>query len=159
MLSNTKKATEPERLSKTSNIIGQDTHLEGHLNTKGNLRVEGKVNGSVRTTAKVVLGDTAIVEGNITAKTAEIGGQVKGMIEVASLLTLKPTAVIQGDIITNKLVFEEGAQFDGTCKMNAPSKAPDEKKFMQSAASKKTIMPTEPILHKVVHTQQESHGT
>lgn len=153
MLSNIKKTTEQEHLGKTSNIIGQDTHLEGHLNTKGNLRVEGKVNGSLQTTAKLVLGDTSIVEGNITAKTAEIGGQVKGTIEVAGLLTLKPTAVIHGDIITNKLVFEEGAQFDGTCKMSTPPKASDEAKFTQSATNKKNVIPTEPILQKIIHTQ------
>ncbi len=111
-----------EGLSHSSNIIGKETSLEGDLNTSGNLRVEGRVVGSIQTKAKVVLGDTSAVKGDIIAQTAEIGGAVHGTIKVSGLLTLKGTAVVNGDIITGKLVFEEGAKFNGTCNMGTPVK-------------------------------------
>lgn len=117
MFSNTKKNTSTKVLSNSSNIIGQGTTLEGNLTTAGNLRVEGKVIGSVHAQAKIVLGDTSLVEGNIIAQNAEVGGEVQGTIQIKELLVLKATAVIHGDIVTSKLVFEEGAKFNGKCSM------------------------------------------
>ncbi|AXI24161.1 Polymer-forming cytoskeletal [Cardinium endosymbiont of Sogatella furcifera] len=114
MFNNKIKGTNPVTIS---NIIGQGSHLEGNINTTGNLRVEGKITGGIKTKAKVVLSHTAQVEGNIVAQNAEIGGEVKGTIEVIELLVLKSTATVWGDIMASKLVFEEGACFDGKCKM------------------------------------------
>ena len=116
MFTNAKKMNK-EEVSNSSNIIGQGTSLEGSLDTTGNLRIEGKVIGKIATKAKLVLGNTAWIKGNIIAQNAEVGGEVQGTIEVTELLTLKPTAVVHGDIITSKLVFEEGAKFNGKCKM------------------------------------------
>ena len=78
MFSNTKKEVTPEELSHSSNIIGKGTSVEGNFNTAGNVRVEGKVIGSIQTKTKVVLGETSVVEGNIVAQTAEIGGEGTG---------------------------------------------------------------------------------
>lgn len=121
MFNNTKKMSEKE-LSNASNIIGKGTQLDGNVTTTGNLRVEGTVKGSINTKAKVVLGSTSIVEGDILAQNAEVSGEVQGTIRVSGLLTLKPTAVVGGDIITGKLVFEEGAKFNGKCNMGGAAK-------------------------------------
>ena len=119
--SNEKKIA--KELRESTNIIGKGTTLEGNLHTSGNLRIEGKVIGSIQTKAKAVLGDTSVIEGNITAQHAEISGEIQGTIRVAGLLTLKPTASVNGDIITSKLVFEEGAKFNGKCNMGGPVRA------------------------------------
>ena len=63
------------------------------------------------------MGQSSHVEGDIMAQNAEIAGEVKGRLEVSELLILKPTAVINGDIITNKLLVETGAVFNGSCQM------------------------------------------
>lgn len=118
MFSKSKKEMQTVEINNSSNIIGKGTTLEGNLTTAGNIRIEGKLIGAVNTKAKLVLGTTSWVKGNIVAQNAEVAGEVHGTIEVAGLLILKPTAVIQGDIITNKLVFEEGAKFNGKCKMD-----------------------------------------
>ncbi|WP_419241661.1 bactofilin family protein [Cardinium endosymbiont of Nabis limbatus] len=125
MFNNKIKSTNPVTIS---NIIGQGSHLEGNITTTGNLRIEGKVTGAIKTKAKVVLSHTAQIEGNIAAHNAEIGGEVKGIIEVVELLVLKSTATVWGDIVANKLVFEEGACFDGKCKMGKEHKAIHEHK-------------------------------
>ena len=51
------------------------------------------------------------------ADNAIIAGEIQGSVEIGELLTLKPTAVIHGDIMTNKLVVESGATFNGSCRM------------------------------------------
>jgi cytoskeletal protein CcmA (bactofilin family) len=153
MFSSAKKEISREELSNSSNIIGKGTSLEGNLNTEGNLRVEGKIGGSIQTKAKVVLGETAVVEGNIIAQTAEISGEVQGTIKVSGLLTLKPTAVINGDITTSKLVFEEGAKFNGKCNMGNSLK---ETKATQppTTSYRENDSPIEPRLQQVALSQK-----
>jgi cytoskeletal protein CcmA (bactofilin family) len=110
---------ELEQLSNASTIIGKGTVLEGNIETLGNLRIEGKAIGNVKSKSKIALGDSSIVEGNIIAQNAEIAGEVKGTLEVSDLLILKSGSVIHGDIITNRIIIESGASFNGQCKMGA----------------------------------------
>jgi cytoskeletal protein CcmA (bactofilin family) len=111
-----------EEISTSSNSIGKGTFLEGSVETYGNIRIEGKVTGNVKSKSKVALGSSSLVEGNVMAQNADLEGEVKGRIEVTELLVLKATAVIHGDIVTGKLVIEPGAVFNGTCKMGAAVK-------------------------------------
>ena len=111
-----------EEISNSSNTIGKGTFLEGNVETFGNIRIEGKVNGNVKSKSKVALGPSSFVQGNVMAQNADLEGEVKGRIEVTELLVLKATAVIQGDIVTGKLVVEPGAVFNGSCKMGAAVK-------------------------------------
>jgi len=111
-----------EEISNSSNNIGKGTYLEGNIETYGNIRIEGKVNGNIKSKSKVALGNSSQVTGNIIAQNADIEGEVKGRLEVTELLVLKATAVIHGDIVTGKLVVEPGAAFNGSCKMGATIK-------------------------------------
>lgn len=111
-----------EEISNSSNTIGKGTFLEGNIETYGNIRIEGKVTGNVKSKSKVALGVSSHVQGNIIAQNADIEGEVKGKIEVTELLVLKATAKIHGDIVTGKLVVEPGAAFNGSCKMGSSIK-------------------------------------
>ncbi len=104
------------------NIVGEKTIVEGNIETSGNIRVEGKVIGNVKTKSKIVLGQSCHVKGIVVAQNAEISGEVDGAIEIADVLILRPTAVINGDILTNKLIIESGAAFNGGCKMGITTK-------------------------------------
>ena len=113
---------ETEELSNSSNIIGKGTVLNGDIETYGNIRVEGKVIGNMKTKSKAACGHSSHIEGNILAQNAEVAGHVSGKVEVSEQLVLKPSAVIHGDIITNKLIVESGATFNGGCKMGVTIK-------------------------------------
>lgn len=122
MFTNKQDMKDTEELSNSSNIIGKGTVVNGDIETYGNIRVEGKVVGNMKTKSKAACGHSSHIEGNIIAQNAEIAGQVTGKVEVSELLILKPSAVISGDIITNKLVVESGATFNGGCKMGVTIK-------------------------------------
>ncbi len=113
---------ELEQLGNTSTIIAKSAALDGNLETIGNLRIEGQVTGNIKCKAKVAMGDSSIVEGNIITQNAEIAGKVKGQLEVTDLLILKSSAVIDGDIVAGKIMIETGAVFNGTCKMGTAIK-------------------------------------
>jgi len=110
---------ELEEMRNASTLIGKGSTVEGTIEAFGNIRIEGTVKGDVRSKSKVVLSDSAKLEGTILSQNAEIAGEIKGKVEVSDLLVLKSTAVVHGDIVTNKLVVEAGATFDGSCKMGA----------------------------------------
>lgn len=117
-----KNNKEVEELSNSSNIIGKGTIMSGSVETFGNIRVEGKVIGDIKTKSKAAFGHSSQVDGSVLAQNAEVAGHITGTIEVTELLVLKATAVIDGDIITNKLLVETGAAFNGKCKMGVKSK-------------------------------------
>jgi cytoskeletal protein CcmA (bactofilin family) len=122
MLSSKEQKRAADEISNSSNVIGKGTILEGNIETFGNLRIEGKVIGNIRSKSKVALGNSSQIEGNLFAQNADIEGQVKGKLEIAEVLVLKATSIINGDITTGKLVVESGAAFNGTCKMGATIK-------------------------------------
>lgn len=122
MLTTKEQKRVAEEISNSSNVIGKGTTLEGNIETFGNIRIEGKIIGNIKSKSKIALGNSCHVEGNIIAQNADIEGEVKGRIEISELLVLKATATVHGDILTGKLVVEPGAVFNGTCKMGAAIK-------------------------------------
>ncbi len=122
MFKNKQENMAAQDASNSSNIIGKGTVVEGNIETFGNIRIEGKVNGSVISKSKIVLGQSSVIDGNIIAQNAELSGEVKGLVEISDQLILRPSSVIDGDIATNKLIVESGATFNGGCKMGIPQK-------------------------------------
>ncbi len=122
MFQNKKEKKELEELTNSSTIVAKGTVLEGNIETFGNIRIEGKVVGNIKSKSKVVLSESCVVEGNILAHTAEVSGEVKGTIEISDVVVVKATALINGDLITNKMIMESGATFNGQCKMGATIK-------------------------------------
>jgi len=108
--------------SNTMNVIGKGTTITGDIETSNDIRIDGKLDGNLYCKAKVIIGNSAVLEGNLSAINAEISGEIVGKVEVSELLNLKNTSTIHGDINTGKLVIEAGAKFNGSCKMGAVSK-------------------------------------
>lgn len=103
----------PDRL----NRIVEGSSVEGDLICESNLRIDGKVKGTVRTNSRLVIGENGVVEGAVSCKDGEIEGKVHGSIDASELIALKASARIEGDIETKKLAIEEGAVFTGSCTM------------------------------------------
>jgi len=101
------------------NIIRNGTEINGDINCKGDIRIEGKLIGNLKTEGKLVVGESGIIEGNVSCANATISGGIKVNITVNELLVLNSTANLVGEIVTNKLQIEPGANFSGSCKMGA----------------------------------------
>ena len=91
--------------------------IEGDIRSNGDIRIDGSVFGHVYSKAKVVIGSTGTVEGDVNSQNADVSGTIKGKTNVSDLLFLKSSAKVIGDIITGKLVVEVGATFTGSCNM------------------------------------------
>jgi cytoskeletal protein CcmA (bactofilin family) len=101
------------------NIIGTETKLTGNLESSGDIRVDGSIEGHVTVKQRLVLGEGGLIKGDIVANDAIVAGLLQGNIRVEQTLVLRSTARIEGDISTDKIVIESGAQFNGRCSMNA----------------------------------------
>ncbi|MSP58172.1 MAG: polymer-forming cytoskeletal protein [Flavobacteriaceae bacterium] len=122
--SNPTPKNSPQQSQGILNIIGQGTRITGDLISNGDFRVDGSIEGHVKVGQRLVIGNTGKILGNIEVDSATIAGHIKGNITVKQVLELKPTAKIDGDIITNKMVIESGAQFNGRCSMNVVVSVP-----------------------------------
>lgn len=109
------------------NTISRGTVIEGKIHTKGDIRVEGKVIGTVTCEAKLVVGEHGSVEGFVDARNAIVAGKVKGEVVCRELLQLEAKALVEGDIYTQKLSVQVGANFSGNCRMGEEAKALGEK--------------------------------
>ncbi len=107
----------PENTNASINLIGAGTVIEGDIRSNGDIRIDGTVHGKVISKAKVVVGSTGIVEGDVSCQNSDLSGTIKGKMNVSELLFLKSSAKIIGDIVTGKLVVEVGAAFTGSCNM------------------------------------------
>ena len=103
------------------NLVGNGTIFKGDIESNGDIRIDGKLIGSVKSNGKVSVGPTGIIEGDIICKQAEISGNVKGNIKTEELTALKSTSVVEVDLTTKQLLIEVGAQFTGKCVMGQQS--------------------------------------
>jgi cytoskeletal protein CcmA (bactofilin family) len=98
-------------------IISAGVMLEGKLNSNGNIRIDGQVNGNVFAKGNVTVGSKGDVNGEIKAGIISLGGKVNGSLIAGEKVTLESTSSLTGDLVSKILVIEEGAFFNGSCKM------------------------------------------
>ena len=104
------------------NVISEGTVIVGNINAEGDLRVEGKVIGTLVCNSKLIISGTGYIEGNVDARVATVEGEIKGNVVTRELLTIDKTGKIFGDIFTQKLVVQMGAIFTGSSKMAEAAK-------------------------------------
>lgn len=109
------KNFEPE--NKLPNMIGQGTKIVGDVETNGDIRIDGHIEGNINSKGKVVIGSNGMIKGEVICSNAELAGSLNGKINVSELLSLKASSKVNGDIKTGKLNIEPGAIFSGTCNM------------------------------------------
>lgn len=101
-------------------IVGAQVELKGSLKNRGSIHIHGSVTGDVQSDAMVIVGETAIVTGPITAKSVEISGQVHGSVSADEQIELQPKCIVKGDLSTKRLSIKPGATFVGKSTMPMP---------------------------------------
>ena len=107
--------------SSARNLIGNGTTFKGDIESNGDIRVDGRLIGSLKSNGKISVGQTGVIEGDLNCKQAEIAGVVKGTINTEELTALKSTSKVEVDLNTKQLLIEVGAQFTGKCVMGQQS--------------------------------------
>ena len=121
---------------KNSDISGQYSRLEnttsvkGDIISEGDFRIDGVLEGSIKTKGKVVVGKEGFVNGSINCLCADVEGKIQGKIYVSEVLNLRSTSDINGEVVIGKLIVESGAKFNASCSMKS-DKNREEVKVLQ----------------------------
>lgn len=123
------------------NVLTADVEIKGNLKFSGELNFEGKLDGEIQTDGTLNLGDTAVVNGNISVQSVVVRGKVNGNITAKDKIEIKAKAEVFGDIRAAKLAVEEGVIFVGKTEVNPnkisptapPARPPELPKAPESA--------------------------
>lgn len=102
---------------KLESFIGVNSNFKGDVNTKGTLRIDGIVEGNIDTDW-LILGETAQLKGDATARGIIVGGRVDGNLRAKEIIEIKTKGQVTGEIETNKLSITEGGIFNGRSSMH-----------------------------------------
>ena len=103
--------------SAQQNMITQGTSFVGDFVSEAGFRIEGNINGTIKTSGKVVVGKTGVVNGSLEGVNADIEGGFSGKLKLTGTLTLKASAYVEGEVEVVKLAVEPGATFNANCSM------------------------------------------
>ena len=119
--------------SNGATLISAGTTLKGDLSSNSDLRIDGTIIGNVSSSAKIVIGASGNVEGDISGNQADIVGKVSGNIKTKDLLQLRGDCVVNGNVYAGKLQVEPTAIFNGQCHMGNTDKPSVEKSSLNVA--------------------------
>lgn len=106
------------------NVLNSDVEIKGNLKFAGELTFEGKLEGEITSDGTLNLGDSAVINGNISANSVIVRGKVTGNVTAKDKIELKAKTELFGDIRSSKLVMEEGVTFVGKTEVNPNKVAP-----------------------------------
>jgi cytoskeletal protein CcmA (bactofilin family) len=104
-------------------FLDKGSHFQGDLVFEEAFRIDGKFQGKIRSGSELILGDSAEVEGEIDVGRLSVNGALKGTVRAKERVELHARARVEADLSTPVLKIEEGARFDGTCRMGETAKS------------------------------------
>ena len=108
-------------------FLGAGTNYHGKLHFQGAVRIDGNFKGEVVSEGTLVIGQEAVVDGQVKVGQLVLSGKIKGEVEAKTKVVLHKTANLQGNIRTPVLVVEEGAVLEGELIMGSTRPVSDAK--------------------------------
>lgn len=107
--------------------MGRGTHFEGKLFFEGRVRIDGSFRGDIRGEDVLVIGEGALVIGEIHVGTCIVtGGEVQASIRARDAIELYAPSKVTGALHAPAIFIDRGVQFDGSCKMAPLDEEPNE---------------------------------
>lgn len=115
--SSNKKSEDRFSTGDMETIIGRNTVFTGQLTGSGNVRVDGRIDGSIAVNANVVIGEYGVVNGDVSANSLLICGTINGNVTADEKLTIDSTGQLIGDIRVSQFHVSDGGIFQGRSEM------------------------------------------
>lgn len=103
--------TSPE--SKTASVFAHDLTVKGDVDNKGDLRVEGQLQGSVTGNGTITIAEQGEVHGSVEGRQVIVIGCVEGNVKGAEKVEILEKATVKGDVTSARISVEEGASVSG----------------------------------------------
>ena len=128
-----------ERIIMERNFLAKNTKIIGDIIAEGDFRIDGTLEGTLKTNGRIIIGADGFVKGNVEAANADIEGKFSGQLLVQKTLAIKASAIISGDVVIGKLSIEPGATFNATCTMKGTVKELNKTHQQEKIAEKKLV--------------------
>ena len=112
-----------------SSILGPEIEVSGDLKITGDILIYGTVLGNVECKGEVRTSKGSLVKGNVNAKSAYINGNIEGDLAVDNKVVLAKFSQLKGNLVGDILTIEEGAKFDGICRMESKAASVNKQKI------------------------------
>ncbi len=139
-----KKKEIPPEGKETFTFLARGFEFKGTLTFDGTVRIDGSVAGEIRSNGTIILGEHAVVEGDVSAGTIVSGGKITGNVMATGKVHLLPTAVLRGDVMAPLVQMDEGVSFHGNCESEGRVK----KKASEEAREAATQAPKVRVSHR-----------
>lgn len=103
--------------SNAVNLLCEGTMIVGDVKTKNDIRIDGMIKGKILTSGRLVVGNTAKIEGDVECGNIDVMGVVMGNITASGTVSLKSPARVMGNIVSAVLAVEPGVMFNENCQM------------------------------------------
>lgn len=124
-------------------LLSTDLRISGDIRSDGEIQVDGYIEGDIHAET-LIIGETANVNGEITATTVRVHGFVTGQIKAGSV-TLAKSAHVMGDILHENLAIEQGAYLEGHCRriesINSETEGSSLNLLVKGGSKSKTDLP------------------
>lgn len=107
---------EPTVNANSVSRISAGTVIKGEIQSPYDLRIDGTFEGKIQSKGRVVIGESAVIKGDIICENVDLWGKVEGNLFVKNTLALKDGCKMDGNLNISKLSVELGATFNGTCR-------------------------------------------
>jgi cytoskeletal protein CcmA (bactofilin family) len=114
--------TKPEGTT-LNGFLDKGSHLQGELIFEETFRIDGKFEGKILSGSELILGDSAEVTGEIEVGRLSVNGTLKGTVRARERIELHARARVEANLTTPVLKIEEGARFEGSCRMSEDAKS------------------------------------
>ena len=114
--------------------ISAGSSIKGEIVSPNDIRIDGTFEGKIVSQAKVVVGEKAVIKGDVVCTNCDFWGKIDGNFFVKDTLSLKATCIVNGDLHIRRLQVDLDATFNGNCKMI------DENEFNQLTTGERPAM-------------------
>ncbi len=104
-------------------LLDSQLTVTGDVDTGGSLRIDGRLEGTVRRADTVVIGVGATMSGDVHAREVIVGGSLTGDVHASERVELQATAIVTGDVHTQSVLVQEGGVVNGRVIMRPPEKS------------------------------------
>ena len=98
-------------------VFGPTLRFKGELKAQEDLKVEGRIEGTIQHQQRVVVGAKGEVVATVTAATIDVDGKVQGDMHAKKSVKVSNSAVVRGNIRAPSVSITEGANFNGSVSM------------------------------------------
>ncbi len=124
---------------KKASILGPTLKFKGELTANEDLVIQGQVEGSIKHTSNLTVGEEGKLKANVEADHIAIEGSVRGDVQGKTSVVVKESADVDGNIYSPTVTLREGATFNGRIDMSGKPVSKEDSPAKSGKASKDAV--------------------